>query len=188
MAIYRHFRDKDALIDAMVDAALKDLEAPPPESGPPEERLRRILLDLRSALAAHPGLALRVWTTLPTLGPHTLDLTEACLALIRELGVDGREATRAFLMVLRFVTGIAAAEEQVLRDSDSENSWRNGVRTKYVSVPHDRYPSVVVMAEEIKSLSFQEEFEFGLDRLLEGMMRSGSQNRDRNLAGDDNAA
>lgn len=106
-------------------------------------------------------------------------MTEASIALIRELGVDPREATRAFLMVLRFVTGIAAAEEQVLADSDSENSWRNGVHTKYTSVPQQKYPSVFGMAEEIKGLSFQEEFEFGLDLLLEGLMRSGSQHRGR---------
>jgi TetR/AcrR family tetracycline transcriptional repressor len=186
MAIYRHFQDKNAVIDAMVDAALEHLESPPPDTGTPAERLRRYFLDLRKVLAAHPGLALRVWTTIPTLGPHTLEQTEAALALIRELGVDAREATRAFLMLLRFVTGIAAAEEQVLADSESESSWRNGVRAKYASVPQQKYPSVVAMAEEIKGLSFQEEFEFGLDLLLEGTMRSGSQNRGRTRAGEGN--
>ena len=42
MAIYRHFRDKDALLDAMVDSLLAEFEPPKPESGTPVERLRQI--------------------------------------------------------------------------------------------------------------------------------------------------
>jgi len=65
MAIYRHFADKEALQDAMVDAALADLAPPPPGSGPPLERLRRMSIDFRAAIAAHPGVSQRVSTTRP---------------------------------------------------------------------------------------------------------------------------
>ncbi len=174
MAIYRHFRDKEAVLDAMVDVALAKLEAPAPASGTPAERLRRMCVDVRAALAAHPGVALRVSTTRPTLGPHTLALTDACVGLIRELGLDAHEATRAFLMLIRFITGVAAAEERVRADGSDEATWREELRARYATVSPDQLPNVSAMASEVGSLGFQAEFEYGLDVLLEGLVRRGT--------------
>jgi AcrR family transcriptional regulator len=172
MAIYRHFRDKEALLDAMVDAALAQLAAPP--SGTPAERLRRMCVDFRSALAAHPGVALRVSTTRPTLGPHTLALTDACVGLIRQLGLDAREATRAFLMLIRFITGVAAAEERVRADGSDEATWREELRARYATASPEQLPNVSAMADEVGRLGFQAEFEYGLDLLLEGLVGRGA--------------
>ncbi len=80
MAIYRHFGDKRALLDALVDAALRDLEPAGPEAGIPIERLRQLCLDFRQALCAHPGVAHRIRVTLPTLeanGPSVIDVVDA---------------------------------------------------------------------------------------------------------------
>jgi AcrR family transcriptional regulator len=182
MAIYRHFRDKEALIDATVDSALSGIEPPDPESGPPAERLRRMVLDFRAALAAHPGVALRVSTTQPTLGPHTLAVTDACLGLMRELGLDAAEATRAFLMVIRFVTGVAGAEERVRADCETEEAWREQMRAGYASVSPEENPNIALMANEVGRLGFQEDFEYGLDLILEGLSRRGRKKREEAAA------
>ena len=174
MAIYRHFRDKEALLDAMVDAALANLEPPAPGTGTPALRLRRMFMDFRTALAAHPGVALRVSTTRPTLGRHTVALTEACLGLIRELGLDAYEASRAFLMIIRFITGVAGAEERIRADGKDEDAWRDELRAGYASVPPEQHPNVAAMASVVERLGFQAEFEYGLDLLLEGLQRRGT--------------
>ena len=174
MAIYRHFRDKEALLDAMVDAALAGYDAPAPHTGAALERLRRMCIDFRAALAAHPGLALRVSTTRPTLGPHTISLTEACLGLLHELGLGPQESSRAFLMVIRFITGVVAAEERVRAEGSDEAAWREELRAGYASVSPDQHPNVAAMASEVGSLGFQTEFEYGLDLLLDGLARRGS--------------
>jgi len=172
MAIYRHFRDKEALLDGMVDVALADLAAPLHE-GPPLDRLRRMCVDFRAALAAHPGVALRVSTTRPTLGPHTVALTDACVGLILELGLDAREATRGFLMLIRFITGVAVADERLRTEGGDENTWREELRAGYGTIAPERHPHVAVMAEQVTSLGLQEEFEYGLDLILEGLARRG---------------
>lgn len=171
MAIYRHFRDKDALLDAMVDAAMAGLEAPAPDAGTARERLHRMCVDFLACLDAHPGVAMRVATTRPTLGPHTVSLTEACLALLREMGLDAREATRGFMMVIRFITGVAAANEHVRAQGASEAEWQEEMRSGYASVSPTEHPNVASMASEVANLGFQEEFEYGLDLLLEGLAR-----------------
>lgn len=173
MAVYRHFRDKDALIDASVDTALSAIEPPALGSGSPVERLRRMILDFRAVLAAHPGIAPRVSTTQPTLGPHTVAVTDACLGQLRELGLDPEEATRAFLMLVRFVTGVAGAEERIRSAGTSEERWREQMRAGYTSVSPDEHPNVALMANEIGRLGFQEDFEYGLDLILEALAHRG---------------
>lgn len=173
MAIYRHFRDKEALLDAMVDAALANLAPPPRESGTPQMRLHQMCVEFRACLAAHPGVAMRVSTTRPTLGQHTVGLTEACLGLLREMGLDAREATRGFMLIIRFITGVAAADEQVRAHGSNEAEWREEMRAGYASVPPADHPNVAAMADEVGTLGFQEEFEYGLELVLEGLARRG---------------
>jgi TetR/AcrR family tetracycline transcriptional repressor len=177
MAIYRHFQDKEALLDAMVDAALADLAAPPPDAGSPLERLRRMCVEFRACLDAHPGVAMRVSTTRPTLGPHTVGLTEACLGMLREMGLDARDATRAFMMMIRFITGVAAADEHVRAHGVSDAEWREEMRSGYASLPPAEYPNLAAMADEVAHLGFQEEFEYGLDLLLDALARRAGSSR-----------
>lgn len=174
MAIYRHFRDKEALLDAMVDAALEGLAAPPADAGSAPERLRRMCVEFHACLEAHPGVAVRVSTTRPTLGPHTLGLTDACLALLLEMGLDAREATRALLTIIRFITGVAVADDQVRANGVSEAAWREEMRAGYGSVSPAEHPNVAAMADEVMSLGLQDGFEYGLDLLLDALARRGS--------------
>ncbi len=174
MAVYRHFRDKEALQDAMVDAALASLERPDPGSGSPVERLRAMSLAFRAALQEHPGVATRVSTTRPTLGPHTVAMTEACLEILCEMGLDARDATRAFVMVIRFITGVVIGEERVLADGMTEEHWIEEMRAGYASLPPETFPHVAAMASEVTNLGLDADFEFGLDLLFEGLVRKGA--------------
>ena len=174
MAIYRHFRDKDALLDALVDTALADLAPLPPDAGTPIERLRQLCLDFRVTLSTHPGAAVRIRAALPTVGPHVIALTEASLGLILELGVEADEASRAFVMVIQFITTSAEEEEQVLAEFGTEQSWRSAASARYASLPEDAYPSVAAMAARLEGSSFQADFEHGLDLLLDAIVGRAS--------------
>ena len=174
MAIYRHFRDKSALLDALVDTALADLAPLPPDAGTPIERLRQLCLDFRAVLSAHPGLAPRIRAALPTVGPHVIALTEASLGLILELGVEVDEASRAFVMVIQFITTSAEEEEQVLAEFGTEQAWRSAAGARYASLSEDAYPSVAAMAARLEGSSFQADFEHGLDLLLDAIVGRAS--------------
>ena len=173
MAIYRHFRDKDALMEEMVDAALGDFEPPSPDIGTPLERLRTMGVDFYRALLAHPGVSLRVATTRPVLGPHTLELTEACLSLLTELGLGSGEAFRGYTALVRYITGVAAAEQPVRAGGTSEEDWQEEMRSAYASLPPGNYPLLSQMADEFTGAGFDEHFRFGLDLLLDAMVERG---------------
>ena len=166
MEIYRHFDDKDALLDALVDTALADLAPLPHEAGTPIERLRQLCLDFRGTLSTHPGVAPRIRAALPTIGPYVIALTEASLGLILELGVEPEQASRAFVLLIRFVTTSAEEEEQVLAEFGTEQAWRTAVSARYASLSSAAYPSVAALAAEREESSFQADFEHGLDLML----------------------
>jgi AcrR family transcriptional regulator len=179
MAMYRHFRNKEALIDATVDAALSGVVPVPPDWGSAPERLRQLCLDFRAALEAHPGVAVRVSTAEPNLGAHTIGLVDAFLGLLREFGLDASEAIRGLLVVVRFVTGVAAAEERVRSVGGTEAGWRDQMAAGYVSVATDELPNIASLAAEVSHVSFQESFEYGLDVILDGLVRRGEMARKR---------
>jgi AcrR family transcriptional regulator len=173
MAVYRHFRDKEALLEALVEAALAVVRLPAADDGSAAERLRGLLVELRAGLAAHPGVASRVASTQPNLGPHTVALTGACFGLIRELGLDDSEATRALVMVIRYVAGVVVAEERAQAGGASEADWREQLQDAYASVSPIEFPQIATMATQLGQLSFDADFEYGLDLILEGLVRRG---------------
>jgi AcrR family transcriptional regulator len=174
MAIYRHFEDKDALLDALVDTALADLAPAPRDTGTPHERLRQLCFDFRVALSAHPGVAPRIRAALPTLGPHVVALTEAALGLILELGIGARQASRAFVILIDFVTTAVEQEELVATEFGTEDAWREAVQARYASLSPDEFPIVAAMAAELGASSFEADFAHGLDLLLDAISQRDS--------------
>jgi AcrR family transcriptional regulator len=69
MAIYRHFANREALLDAVADLALAGVTVPPP-SVSWDDRVREILTSVRAEALRHPGIAAHV-SARPPLGPHT---------------------------------------------------------------------------------------------------------------------
>ncbi len=169
MAIYRHFRDKDELLDAMADRALAGMRVPSADAGTPVSRLREMSLDFRAALKAHPVIALRAITARPSLGPHSLELTEATLVLLIDMGLAPNVAPHAYLALVRFIGGFVAAEQRVHAEGFSETDWTKEVRSAYASVSPERLPNVARMASEFTNLGLDEQYEFGLDLLLEAI-------------------
>src|SRR3954447_23901273 len=78
MSLYRHFRDKDELLDALAGAAAHDIGAP--EGASWREDLEALLRQARDAFAAHPaGVRLH----------REPSLREAGLAALARAGVPG---------------------------------------------------------------------------------------------------
>lgn len=173
MAIYRYFRDKDALLDAMADEALADMHAPSSISGTALSRLRRMSIDFRVALRAHPGIAWRFSITRPTLGPHVLELMESTLGLLAELGLEPGDATRAYVVLIQFISGSVGAEERVRAAAMSEADWQERLQSAYKSISPKRYPHIARGSAEFGALGFDEQFEVGLNLLLGAISQRG---------------
>ena len=105
MALYWHFSDKQALIDALVDHMWTDanvvLAATPPAKQSLDS-LHQVIEAMVQAFRAHPSLA--------ALAPMRvlecragLDITEEALALLGAMGLTPRQAAFAARMALTYV-------------------------------------------------------------------------------------
>lgn len=175
MAIYRHFENRDALVNAMIDLALADVEPPAADAGPPVERLLRTFGQFRRALAAHPGIAEKASTASPTHGANTRDAIEASLAALRELGMDGPAAARAYLALVRFVVGSVITEAALRAEVPTPEDWRANVERAYGAVPRETHPLIRETGDELVHLADPDEsFEFTLRCLLDGLIRAST--------------
>src|ERR1700719_520929 len=104
MGIYRHVRDKDDLLDRVVDAVigpgLQDLQA----SGPWDQQVADLFRHLRRLLLDHPGVAaLCVLRPTPVIG--VARFYARILAALAEGGFTGTDAVHAFDTLLMFTFG-----------------------------------------------------------------------------------
>lgn len=85
MALYRHFRDKGDLLDALAARLLADIRLPEPTTAPWDEQVRAILAACLAALRPHPTVAGLVPTRI-LLSEPGLILVERILALLHGAG------------------------------------------------------------------------------------------------------
>lgn len=163
MTLYGYFRNKDELLDAVVDSAVGDSDATALD-GDWREQLRTHVLDARRSLLRHPSLVeLRVRR--PVLRPEALRFSETALSILRGAGLDVRESTAGFRLLFTYTFGFAA-----LSPAGSTEDDRRAALAALAALPPDEYPSLTEAREEAsRAMGGDEVFEYGLDRILDGL-------------------
>ena len=163
MTLYGYFRNKDELLDAVVDSAVGDSE-PPLLEGDWAERLREVVLHARRGLLRHPSIVeLRVRR--PVLRPEALRFAERCLGILLDGGFDVREGTAAFRLLFTYTLGFAALSPAEATDDD-----RRAAMAALSALPADEYPALTAArAEASQAMGGEEVFRYGLDRIIDGL-------------------
>jgi AcrR family transcriptional regulator len=163
MTLYGYFRSKDELLDALVDAAVADRE-PVELHGPWQEQLRQLMRATRRGLGRHPSLV-KVRAERPVLRPEALRFAESGLSILRGAGFEQREAARSFRLLFTYVFGyVSFSPDETAADA------RRQSRAAVAVLPHDEYPAVHEAAEDLaEAMAGQETFDFGLDRIIDGL-------------------
>jgi AcrR family transcriptional regulator len=112
-ALYYHFENRDALLEAIVEHETSRLVTTRDTSGPWEQQLRQLLTAMARELTAHPDLG--VWIITNQARQHSvLDVHEAVLAILLDAGFEPAAAVEVKGVVFRYLIGhliLAAAPE-----------------------------------------------------------------------------
>lgn len=177
-SLYRYVKGKDELLELMVDAV--NGEPPSPNEPIPvaptgdwRADLRFVARGRRNQFLRHPWLASQAMSRL-ALGPNTLRAAEFASAVVAQLSADATVARSILSAILGFVHGAVADElgelEAQRRTGVSEDEWRTQLAPYVRSVidggSYPNFAKVVIKAED---LSYEQQFEFGLARLLDGI-------------------
>ncbi|MFB6718926.1 TetR/AcrR family transcriptional regulator [Kribbella sp. NPDC056345] len=158
MAIYRHFANREELLDFVVDLSLADVALP--DLGLPwDERVAVIGQAMRDAGASHPGLTAHM-AARPPLGPNGQRLAGAVLMALDEGGLPAAMALHVLQTLIAYLSASLAMTAQAggVRDE----------RWTQVMAMFGRLPESSAEAEMFAAGS-QEQFEFGLRLLLAGV-------------------
>ncbi|GAB3168725.1 TetR/AcrR family transcriptional regulator [Myceligenerans halotolerans] len=157
MALYRHFAHREALLDAVADAALADAQDPGP-STPWDERVRAITFAIRSAALRHPGIAAHV-AARPPLGENGRRLGAGLFAALAEAGLPPADVVRSSQALIAY---LAAALAMNVRAGSRDARWEQA--SQAIAGLPDRPPG-----EEMFAVGSEEQFEYGLRLLINGI-------------------
>ncbi|WP_249423832.1 TetR/AcrR family transcriptional regulator [Nocardioides coralli] len=167
MAIYHHIANKEAILDAIVDAVYAEVHLPRADR-PWRDELAERSRSMRAALARHPW-ALAVLESRRNPGAETLRGHEACLEILRTAGFSLPATAHAYALLDAFVYGFAV-QEAMLDQAGLDDDPADLVEGLDLS----RFPRMAEFASGhvlTEGYSFGSSFEVGLELTLDSLDR-----------------
>jgi AcrR family transcriptional regulator len=175
MSLYRHVPGKEELVDLMAGAVLDRAGPELPDTGGWRARMESYARAMWALYHRHPWLLQILTVTRPRLAPSGLARTEWLLRGVEGLSRDLHTMTRAAVTVTGYVQGMAMFLVNDLqaerRTGVGKDEWWEANRDQFHElVARGPYPILAMIAESGQDdAGLEEEFEFGLQRMLDGL-------------------
>lgn len=162
-SLYKHVAGKADILDGIIDLVYEEIDFGQAE-GSFRFRVRAYARSFRDSLLRHPNVV-QLLAMRPVTGKTTIDLVEAALAELAELGLDPEEGRRYLDIIVNFIVGHTlsqvgqqqAAFEEVLaarREFDAAEYPHFAKSLASTPVDHDG------------------EFDLGIDLIVDGIERT----------------
>jgi AcrR family transcriptional regulator len=174
MSLYHHVANKDALLDGMVDLIFGEIDLPADGAGW-KAAMRQRAVSARAALRRHPW-AIGLMESRSSPGPANLRHHDAVIGCLRRAGFSVALTAHAYSLLDSYVYGFALQEAGLPFDTPEETAEL--AQTMVAGFPADAYPHLTELAVEHvlqPGYDYGEEFEFGLDLILDGLERAATQ-------------
>ena len=169
MSLYYYVTNKDALLDGMVDVVFSEIELPTTDVDW-KTAMRRRAISTREALARHRW-AVGFLESSMSPGPANFRLHNAVLGCLREAGFSVENAVHAYSVQDAYIYGFALQEKSMPVETPEQLAEAAESLRRQFSA--DEYPHIAETITEhvTKDYDFGDEFEFGLDLILDGLER-----------------
>ena len=174
MALYRYVGSKDGLVDLMLDAAVATVPVPEAPGADWRSDLRAVALATRQMIQRHSWYGWLVHTR-PPAGPYTMRRTEFLLAVLVARGTTVDDAMSFAALIDRHIFGSGLQETQEARFNashgiDSQESLLSAIAAvRDLAVADGRVPLLAGWLARPRTATFDEQFELGLEFLLDGI-------------------
>ncbi len=172
MSLYKHVANKDEIMDGMVELVLGEIHIPTTDA-PWQESMRLRASSARNVLQTHPW-AIGLLEDRSSMGPVALRYMDAIIGNLRAAGFDIAMAAHAFWLLDSFVYG-QVIQELSLQVGPGESE----TGTDFATLDPDAYPHLAAMYRHAGThdYAFDDEFDFGLELLLDGLERTAAAGR-----------
>ena len=171
MSLYHHVANKDDVLDGMVDLVFSEIGLP---SGGTNWKtaMRQRAISAREVLSRHRW-AIGLMESRTSPGSATLRHHDAVIGSLREGGFSIEMAAHAFSALDSYIYGFALQEASLPFDTAEETVEVAQMILK--QFPADEYPHLTELTLEHvlqPGYAYGNEFEFGLDLILDGLERA----------------
>lgn len=168
-AVYRHFRDRNELVEAALDRLLGEVAASIESDLVWRDRLRATAVTYFEAIVAHPVIGAEAGHR-TTGGPGELAMLELLLASLVEAGLSRERVVRYYSLLAGYAASMAAAAAAYRLHDDrvqlpADRIW---VGTHGLLDP-TRYPTAIELRDELAALRTDEVFLSGFELLLDAV-------------------
>jgi AcrR family transcriptional regulator len=174
MSVYYYVANKDEILDGIVDLVFSQIELPKAD-GDWRAEIRRRAHSARRVLRAHPW-AIGLMESRTSPGPATLRHHDVVIATLRGAGFSQALTAHAYALLDSYTYGFALQEVGLpFEGSDSVAEIAEPIMERFAS---GDYPHLTEMATDYylqPGYDFGDEFEWGLDLILEALTRSAAQ-------------
>ena len=168
MALYRHVANKEDLLDGMIDIVFSEIDFPFPADDW-RSAMRQRGVSARAALLRHRW-AIGLMESRIHPGPASAAHHNATMGSLREAGFSFRSAVHAYNLLDSYTYGFALQEKYIPFETPEESAEMAQVT---VGDRGDQYPYLAEVVAELgkRGYDYTEEFEFGLDLILDSLER-----------------
>jgi AcrR family transcriptional regulator len=170
MALYRHVANKSDLVDGLVDLVFAEIDLPPARLGW-KMAMRRRAISLRDVLSRHRW-AIGLMESRRNPGPANLRHHDAVIGSLRQGGFSIAMAAHAYSLLDGYIYGFALTKMSLPFQSSDEIG--DVAETMFKPFSPNDYPNLVeLMTEHVMKpgYDYSDEFEYGLDLILDGLGR-----------------
>jgi AcrR family transcriptional regulator len=171
MALYRHIANKDDLIDAMIDVVFTEIELPARDDAW-RTAMRQRAVAVRDALERHRW-AIGLMESRLHPGPANLRHHDAVLGNLRASGFGVEMAAHAYSVLDSYIYGFALTKMN-LPFENGRGDVPDIAEGMLEPFPENTYPNLVEFITEHAmkpGYEYGDEFEYGLDLILDGIER-----------------
>lgn len=168
MSLYHHVKNKDEILDGMVDLVFGEIDLPRGEDGW-RAGMERRARSARAVLRRHPW-AISLMESRASPGAANLKHHDAVLGCLRRGGLSVVLAAHAYAVLDSYVYGFAHTEQALPFETTEETQAM--AKAIFDQLPAGAFPHLVELTKEhvLKpGYSYGHEFEFGLGLILDGL-------------------
>ncbi len=171
MSLYNHVANKDDILLGIADIVGSEIYLPSTRGGW-RTAMRRRAISARDVFSHHPWVSSLLEARIDPPVPATLRQHNAVIGSLRAGGFSLGAAAHAFSVLDCYIYGWAGQEVTLPFDTPDEVGGL--AEASLAQLPGDEYPHIVEMITEhvLKpGYSYADEFEFGLDLILDALER-----------------
>jgi AcrR family transcriptional regulator len=173
--LYWHVGSKDGLLDLVFDKIIGEGAIPDPVPGQWREQLKQVARAQREVSLRHPYVV-RISIGRIPMGPNALRYSERVLAILRAGGLPPGLAVRGSHLLISVVNGFTLDETGVGSDDREPDAGRTAqaattARDYLASLPAERFPNLVALADEFGYTDQDQQFELLIDIFVDGLAR-----------------